>query len=159
MDFIAGLEGEDSAVFAETIDKAVSLAPDDITVHTLCVKRGSYLAEDTSRLTNGAEVEKMVNYARLKLKAEGYNPYYLYRQKYMAGNLENVGYAKRGKECVYNIDTMEEISSTVACGAGAISKRVDFPRGRIERVAAPKDVKTYLEGFSRIIERKTALFS
>ena len=159
MDFIAGLEGEDSEVFAETIDKAISLAPDDITVHTLCVKRGSYLAEDTSRLTNGAEVEKMVNYARLKLKEAGYNPYYLYRQKYMAGNLENVGYAKPGKECVYNIDTMEEISSTVACGAGAISKRVDFPRGRIERVAAPKDVKTYLEGFSRIIERKTALFS
>ena len=76
----------------------------------------------------------------------------------MAGNLENAGYAKKGKECVYNIDTMEEISSTVACGAGAISKRVDFSGGRIERFAAPKDVKSYLSGFEERLAAKCAFF-
>lgn len=157
MDFIAGLEGETAEVFAASIEKAIELSPDDITVHTLCVKRGSYLAEETDRIECG-EIEKMVNFAEKSLSAAGYRPYYLYRQKYMAGNLENAGYAKKGKECVYNIDTMEEISSTVACGAGAISKRVDFSGGRIERFAAPKDVKTYLSGFEERLAAKRAFF-
>ena len=157
MDFIAGLEGETEEVFAGSINKAIELAPDDITVHTLCIKRGSYLAEETDRIECG-EIEKMVNFAEKALSFAGYNPYYLYRQKYMAGNLENVGYALKGKECVYNIDTMEEISSTVACGAGAISKRVDFSGGRIERFAAPKDVKSYLAGEGERLAGKRAFF-
>lgn len=158
MDFIAGLEGESEQDFINSIERAISLSPDDVTVHTLCIKRGSYLAESGNANFDGQATQNMVEYANRSLTAAGYRPYYLYRQKYMSGNLENVGYAKPGKECVYNIDTMEEISSTVACGAGAISKRVVFSEGRIERVAAPKDVKTYLSKTEQIMQRKRTLF-
>lgn len=158
MDFIAGLEGEDFSTFEKSIKKAIELSPDDITVHSLCIKHGAYLAEEKDRV-DCAEIEKMVEFAEKALSDAGYRPYYLYRQKYMAGNLENVGYAKPGKECVYNVDTMEEISSTVACGAGAISKRVDFGGGRIERLASPKDVKTYLGKISEIEEKKKVFFA
>ena len=76
----------------------------------------------------------------------------------MAGNLENTGYSKKGKECLYNIDTMEEIASTIACGANAISKRYFNDLERIERVASPKDIKTYLEKMPQILEEKSKLF-
>ncbi len=157
MDLIAGLTGESFVDFKGSVDKAVQLSPDNITVHTLCVKKGSYLAETNDRLS-GEIVADMVDYARETLKANGYNPYYLYRQKYMAGNLENVGYAKIGKACVYNVNVMEEISSTVACGANAISKRVYNGGERIERSASPKDVPTYIEKINTILERKDELF-
>jgi oxygen-independent coproporphyrinogen-3 oxidase len=101
----------------------------------------------------------MVDYAHAALKDAGYEPYYLYRQKYMAGNLENVGYTKKGKACVYNVNVMEEISSTVACGANAISKRVFDGGERIERAAAPKDVVTYLQKIDKIKQEKSKLFS
>lgn len=157
MDLIAGLEGETFDDFKYSIDKAISLSPDNITVHTLCIKRGSYLAESEDRLS-GEVVSEMVEYAHNALKEAGYSPYYLYRQKYMAGNLENVGYAKAGKVCVYNIDIMEEIAQNVACGANAISKRVYFGGERIEREASPKDVKTYLQKIDLIKQRKSKLF-
>jgi len=157
MDLIAGLEGETFEDFKFSLDKAISLSPDNITVHTLCIKRGSYLAETEERLS-GEIVNGMVEYAHGALKDAGYSPYYLYRQKYMAGNLENVGYTKPGKACVYNIDVMEEIAQNVACGANAISKRVFFGGERIERAASPKDVKTYLEKIELIKENKTKLF-
>lgn len=158
MDFIAGLEGEDFDTFKAGIDKAIELSPDNITVHTLCIKRGADLAKESSRLS-ALGVEEMVNYAKERLTESGYNPYYLYRQKYMAGNLENTGYAKPNKECVYNINTMEEISSTVACGANAISKRFFGKENRIEREASPKDIKTYMAKLPLILERKRKLFS
>ncbi len=157
MDLIAGLTGESFEDFKFSLDKAIELSPDNITVHTLCIKRGSYLAQTESRLS-GEEVARMVDYARENLVKNGYNPYYLYRQKYMAGNLENVGYAKSGKACVYNINVMEEISSTVACGANAISKRVFNGGERIERTASPKDVPTYIEKIKNILEKKDKLF-
>ncbi len=158
MDLIAGLDGETFEDFKYSLDKAISLSPDNITVHTLCIKKGSELARQEERLS-GEEIEKMVNYSYKVLKEKGYMPYYLYRQKYMAGNLENVGYTKEGKACVYNIDTMEEIASTVACGANAISKRVFNGGERIERSAPPKDVKTYLDSYNKIMEEKNKLFS
>ncbi len=158
MDLIAGLQGESFLDFKASLDKAIELSPDNITVHTLCIKKGSKLAETENRL-NGEEVEKMVEYANSSLINAGYNPYYLYRQKYMAGNLENVGYTKKGKECVYNVNVMEEISSTVACGANAISKRVFDGGERIERQASPKDVPTYLQKIDKIKEEKSKLFS
>ena len=157
MDLIAGLDGESVEDFKNSIDKAIELSPDNITVHTLCIKRGSKLAETESRLS-GNEVSQMVDYARETLKAHGYKPYYLYRQKYMAGNLENVGYAKEGKACVYNVNVMEEISSTVACGANAISKRVYNGGERIERSASPKDILTYLNKIDKIKQEKAKLF-
>ena len=158
MDLIAGLTGETFEDFKYSIDKAISLSPDNITVHTLCIKKGSKLAETQTRLSD-AEVTKMVDYARESLIKNGYQPYYLYRQKYMAGNLENVGYAKKDKVCVYNVNVMEEISSTVACGANAISKRVYNGGERIERSASPKDVITYLQKTEKIKEEKSKLFS
>ena len=158
MDLIAGLEGESFEDFKHSLDTAISLSPDNITVHTLCIKRGSRLAETEDRLS-GEMVNGMVEYAHQALSGSGYNPYYLYRQKYMAGNLENVGYAKPNKACVYNIDVMEEIAQNVACGANAISKRVYRGGERIERAASPKDVATYLNKLQTIKENKFKLFS
>lgn len=157
MDLIAGLEGESVEDFKRSIDRAIELSPENITVHTLCIKRGSALAEKEERLS-GEEVNEMVEYAKDKLIQNGYNPYYLYRQKYMAGNLENVGYAKEGKACVYNVDVMEEIAQNIACGANAISKRVFNGGERIERVASPKDVATYINKIEIIKEQKDKLF-
>lgn len=157
MDLIAGLQGETFNDFENSLNCAISLNPENITVHTLCVKRGSSLAEETHRLSAG-EVEKMVNYAHERLASAGYNPYYLYRQKYMAGNLENTGYAKDGKQCLYNISIMEEISQNVACGANAVSKRVFNGGERIERLASPKDIQTYLAKIDKIIEDKQKFY-
>lgn len=158
MDLIAGLNGETLEDFKASIDKAIQLSPDNITVHTLCIKRGSYLAEEEKRLS-GKVVEQMVEYANKSLLQSGYKPYYLYRQKNMAGNLENVGYTKEGKACIYNVDVMEEIAQNVSCGANAISKRVYNGGERIERQASPKDVVTYLNKIEQIKEQKSKLFS
>lgn len=158
MDLIAGLEGETLDDFKMSLDKAVSLSPENITVHTLCIKRGSRLAETEDRLS-GEVVDSMVEYAHKTLIENGYVPYYLYRQKYMAGNLENVGYTKPNKACIYNIDVMEEIAQNVSCGANAISKRVFNGGERIEREASPKDVATYLQKFEQIKNNKLKLFS
>ena len=157
MDFIAGLPGEDFSDFKNSIDTAISLCPENITVHTLCLKKGSALKEETDRLDGGL-VPKMVEYAHGVLQKFGYNPYYLYRQKYTAGNLENTGYAKDGKACVYNIGIMEEISSNVACGAHSISKKVYNGGERIERYASPKDISTYINKVDEIIKKKEELF-
>ncbi len=157
MDLIAGLDNETVEDFMMSIDKAIELSPDNITVHTLCIKRGSSLAEQEKRLS-GEVVSQMLDYANNALTREGYKPYYLYRQKYMAGNLENVGYTKEGKACIYNIDVMEEIAQNVSCGANAISKRVYNGGERIERAASPKDVVTYLSKIEQIKAQKSKLF-
>lgn len=157
MDFIAGLDGETEEDFYYSIDKAIDLAPENITVHTLCLKKGSALKTEESRLS-GNGVENMVDYAHKMLSKNGYNPYYMYRQKYMAGNLENTGYAKDGKQCVYNIDIMEEIADNVACGANSVSKALFSNGERIERYACPKDIRTYIDKMPTIIEEKNKLF-
>ncbi|MBP5466151.1 MAG: coproporphyrinogen dehydrogenase HemZ [Clostridia bacterium] len=157
MDLIAGLPQEDFEVFKNSLEKTVSLNPDNITVHTLCVKKGSRLSEKTDAVRAG-DVSRCVDYAHGYLNAAGFNAYYLYRQKYMAGNLENVGYTKKGKACVFNVDTMEEIADVVACGANAISKSVKGGGEIIERYANPKDVKTYLDKIGGIMRKKDKLF-
>ena len=100
----------------------------------------------------------LVNFARQKLNEAGYLPYYMYRQKYMTENLENVGFCKSGTQCLYNIDNMEETTSILACGANAITKRIFQNGGRIERVANQKDVITYIEKYKSNLEKKKALF-
>ena len=157
MDLIAGLPNESFEDFCYSLDKAAQLDPENITVHTLCLKKGSKLKENSARLDAG-DVAKMVDYAHNKLKLSGYLPYYLYRQKYMAGNLENTGYTKNGKACVYNIDIMEEYADIVACGANGVSKKVYGGEDRIERFASPKDVDTYLSKVEQIIEQKNKVF-
>ena len=157
MDLIAGLEGETYADFCRSLDAAIALRPDNVTVHTLCLKRGSLLKEEKSYLSEGG-VSQMVEYAHEALAKVGYLPYYLYRQKYMAGNLENTGYTLPGKACVYNVDTMEEISATVACGANAVSKAVFCGCERIERYKNPKDIPTYINKIDEIVAEKEKLF-
>lgn len=157
MDLIAGLPEEDFAMFKNSLDSAVALHPENVTVHTLCLKKGAKLKESTARLADGA-VSEMVDYSAKTLMQNGYNPYYLYRQKYMAGNLENTGYALPGKVCVYNVNIMEEITQNVACGANAVSKRVFNAENRIERYGAPKDIKTYVDKIQTIVEQKKMLF-
>ncbi len=157
MDLIAGLPGESVQDFKNSLDKAIALSPNNITVHTLCVKRGSFFAQNSQTVDDNGVME-MIDYAQENLTQNGYNPYYLYRQKYMTGNLENVGYAKKGAECIYNVDIMEETTSIVACGAGAISKKVDFTSDTIKRVPAPKDVITYISKVDKLIEEKEQLF-
>jgi oxygen-independent coproporphyrinogen-3 oxidase len=129
-DLIAALPNETFFDFSDSLDKCIGLAPDNITVHTLALKRGSTLTEQNERHTEENIVKQMVEYSYDTLKKSAYFPYYLYRQKYMAGNLENVGYSLRGRECLYNIDIMEETLSIIACGAGAISKRIFYGEGK-----------------------------
>lgn len=157
MDLIAGLPEEGFEDFKASLETAISLDPDNITVHTLCLKKGSRLKEATDRLTAG-EVAKMVDFSHDVLQKSGYRPYYLYRQKYMAGNLENTGYAKPGAECVYNIDIMEETTDVLACGANAITKKVLGGAKKLERIGAPKDVGAYLLRLDQIIKEKNYLF-
>lgn len=156
MDLIAGLYGETKEDFARSLKTAVSLSPENVTVHTLCLKSGSKLKESTERLS-GAEVSDMVDYAHAFLSENGYNPYYLYRQKYMAGNLENTGYAKPKKECIYNVDIMEETTDILANGANAVSKRVENLH-KITRIGAPKNTEAYLKRVDELIEQKNLLF-
>ena len=158
LDLIAGLTGESTAEFCASVDSAVALAPENITVHTLCLKKGARLKEEESFLA-AAGVEEMLAYARKKLYAAGYVPYYLYRQKYMAGNFENTGWCLPGKACVYNIDVMEETCDNLACGANAVTKKLFAQGARIERLGAPKDIPTYIAKAEEIAAKKRALFS
>ncbi|MBQ3235313.1 MAG: coproporphyrinogen dehydrogenase HemZ [Clostridia bacterium] len=156
-DVIAGLEGETLSDFKNTVDTVIGLGADNVTVHTLCLKKGAKLKTETERL-KVSDIDKMIDYSYDALKKAGYKPYYLYRQKYAAGNLENTGYAKDGAECIYNIDVMEEHSDNPACGANAVSKRVYITENRIERCGSPKDIKTYIEKIDKIIEDKRQFF-
>ncbi len=158
MDFIAGLPNETFTDFEDSIKRAVSLQPHNITVHTLCLKKGSTLKEKVERLSEG-EISKMIDFSHEYLFKNGYNPYYLYRQKYMAGNLENTGYSKKGYECLYNIDVMEETSNNIAFGANAVSKIVIPSENRIERYGSPKDLITYISKVEKIIIDKEKLFN
>ena len=156
-DLIAGLTGESVEEFCASVDAAVALSPENVTVHTLCLKKGAKLKEETARLEAGRLAE-MIGYSRRALTAAGYEPYYLYRQKYMAGAHENVGWTKPGHACVYNIDVMEEIADNLAVGGNAVSKKLFLREGRIERHGSPKDIPTYLAKVGRLIAERNELF-
>ena len=156
VDLIAGLADETVADFEKSLKEAILLSPANITVHTLSLKSGAKLKERVKRL-NVAGISDMVTLSDKLLTEAGYKPYYLYRQKYQAGGLENVGWCKKDKACVYNIDVMEEISDNIAVGANAISKKL-FEGDRIERYATPKDLPTYIAKIDKIIEERQKLF-
>ena len=145
MDLICGLPGETVEDFAHTLEEIKGLGPDNLTVHTLAIKRSSRLKEQLDRypLPAREDVETMIDMGFSAAKEIGLWPYYMYRQKYQNGNLENVGYAADGKLCVYNVDMMEETTSILAHGAGAMTKRVFGGENRVERIPNPKDVPTY----------------
>ncbi|MBR6789748.1 MAG: coproporphyrinogen dehydrogenase HemZ [Oscillospiraceae bacterium] len=155
MDFIAGLPTDTYESFCRSIDRAVELDPENITVHTLSIKRSSALFAEGHVTEDYRPTQAMVEYAYEKLTAAGYIPYYLYRQKNIVGNLENVGYAKPGHFGRYNVYIMEEVQTILACGAGAVSKVV-LPDD-IQRVYNFKYPYEYISQFDDIIERKKSL--
>ena len=159
MDVIAGLPGENAAHFAHTMERILTLRPDSLTVHTLAIKRSSRLNLEKTPLPEGSIAADMVRMGENTANALGLEPYYLYRQKYMAGQQQNVGYARPGKACLYNIDIMEETTSILALGAGAISKRV-FPDRelRIERAPNVTNVSVYIDRVEEMARRKEKLF-
>ena len=159
MDVIAGLPGETAADFAFTMNAIRDMNPESLTVHTLAIKRSSRLDLEQASLPDGDVTAQMVQMGKKTAAALQMQPYYLYRQKYMAGQQENVGYAKPGQACLYNVDIMEENTSILACGAGAISKRVFTDRElRIERAPNVSNVAVYVSRIADMMERKKELF-
>lgn len=160
MDLILGLPGESVDDVASTLEKVGQMKPDSLTVHSLAVKRASRLMEwmkenGSDSINNTPQMVKLCeNFAR----ENNLLPYYLYRQKNIAGNFENVGYAKEGKFGLYNILIMEEVQTIVACGAGTVTKRV-FSDGQTKRCDNHKDVDLYIKNIDELIERKRKLFA
>lgn len=160
MDLILGLPGEDEGDVMHTIEEVKKLNPDSLTVHSLAIKRASRLHQWIQE--HGVATLKNTD-ATMEIAAKGaadmgMYPYYLYRQKNMSGNFENVGYATEGNLGIYNILMMEEVQTIVALGAGSVTKRV-FPGGKIERCDNVKDVALYVEKIEEMIERKRKLFT
>ena len=163
MDLIAALPGETPEIFRESLNKVIELNPESVTVHSLAIKRSSKLHEMMHvsgaghTQVSAAGAAEMIAYARRVLGENGWKPYYLYRQKYMAGNMENVGYAKSGKACLYNIGNMEETASVLALGAGAITKWLFDRDLRIERAANVKNIEEYIGRIDEMVQRKRTL--
>ena len=160
MDIIVGLPQETKEDVENTLEEIKKLGPDNLTVHSLAIKRAARLNTQKEEYAGMKSVnsESTMELTQDAAEEMGMKPYYLYRQKNMTGNMENVGYAKPGKEGIYNILIMEEMQTIVALGAGAITKAV-YPNGRIERCENVKDIKTYLEKTDEMIERKKRLFA
>ena len=157
VDLIAGLTDETPAVFEQSVLKAVETGAENITVHCLSLKSGAKLKEETNYLESDF-ISDMVATSRAILSENGYAPYYMYRQKYQVGNNENVGWTKKGKACVYNVDIMEETTDNLAVGANAVSKRVWTEKGLITRFASQKDLPTYIANVDEIIAKKREFF-
>ncbi len=160
MDIILGLPGELEADVQHTIDEIKKLAPDSLTVHSLAIKRASKLSQwiEENGIGTLRNTDATMEIAQKGAYALDMKPYYLYRQKNMSGNFENVGYAREGKYGIYNILINEEVQTIIALGAGSISKRV-YPDGRIERSENMKDVALYIEKIDEMIERKRKLLA
>ena len=158
MDLIAGLPTDTFEGFKHSLDTVAALNPANITVHTLALKKGADLFERRENLPSQAQVEEMVAYANETLRRLGYKPYYLYRQKYMSGSFENVGWSKDNLDCLYNIYMMEELHSIVSLGGGGMNK-VNLPGGRLERFHNPKFPEQYIEQIDSVLRQKEELFA
>lgn len=156
MDLIAGLPGETLRGFKKSIKTILELYPDNVTIHTLALKKGSALVQENAINENDI-TEKMVEYGQEELFKSGYKPYYMYKLKNQNAGLENVGFY-REKVCQFNIDSMEETASILACGANAISKRIFFDENRIERQANVKFATDYINRIDEMIDKKRQLF-
>lgn len=156
MDLIAGLPGDTVESFKNTIDNIIELNPESVTVHSLSLKRSSGMGHDKelSHLKDGIAAEEMVDYAENKLKSAKISPYYMYRQTKTVGNLENVGYAKKGYEGLYNVYIMDETHTILACGASAVTKLKSASDGQIERIFNYKYPYEYISRFDEMIVRK-----
>ena len=158
MDLIAGLPTDDFEGFKSSLDQVIALSPANITVHTLAIKKGADLFERREGLSSDTEVARMVDYAEEALRSAGYEPYYLYRQKYMSGSFENVGWCRPGTPCLYNIYMMEELHTIVSVGAGGMNK-VNFPDGTLRRFHNPKFPEQYIEMIDDVFKQKDELFA
>ena len=157
MDLIAGLPQDSCEGFRRSLEGVLEMEPENVTIHTLALKKGSTLMEQGGSLPSGAEVAGMLDFSREVLIQRGYRPYYLYRQKYMSGALENVGWAKPGTENLYNIIMMEELQTVVSVGGGGVTKLVDHAAGRIVRLPNPKYPHDYLALREKVLAQKEEL--
>jgi len=157
MDLIAGLPGDDFDSFCRSLERVMALHPENITVHTLALKKAAALYEKREGLPPVETVARMIDWAWDTLRAAGYVPYYLYRQKYMSGSFENIGWCIPGHECLYNIYMMEEQQSILALGGGGITKLVQ--NGRIERWNGPKDPLQYMARPDELRRKKDEFFA
>ena len=157
MDLIAGLPQDSCEGFRRSLEGVLEMEPENVTIHTLALKKGSTLMERGGSLPSGAEVAEMLDFSREILIRRGYRPYYLYRQKYMSGALENVGWAKPGTENLYNIIMMEELQTVVSVGGGGVTKLVDYAAGRIVRLPNPKYPHDYLTSLKKVLAQKEEL--
>jgi oxygen-independent coproporphyrinogen-3 oxidase len=155
-DLIAGLPGETLTDFATTLDETIALKPQNITLHSLAMKRTSRLTEENKNFhfEQGEVVAKMLEYGESRLQTQNYTPYYLYLQKQMAGSLENIGYCQAGTESIYNVRIMEENQTIIAMGAGGISKAYYPWENRLERIANVSNYEVYIERLDEMILRK-----
>ncbi|MBR5094319.1 MAG: coproporphyrinogen dehydrogenase HemZ, partial [Oscillospiraceae bacterium] len=154
MDLIAGLPADDAAGFSRTLDAVLALAPENVTVHTLSLKKGSRISLEGAALPGGEEVGAMLDEAMARLRGAGYGPYYLYRQKFMSGGFENVGWARPGTEDLYNICIMEELCSILAMGGGGSTKLIAPGDGRNIRLMGPKYPLEYIRKIDETCARK-----
>ena len=157
MDLIAGLPRDTVEGFRYTLDEVLKLAPENVTVHTLALKKGARLMMERQGLPSGEETAAMLDYAWQALRQQGQIPYYLYRQKYMSGALENIGWCKPGTEGLYNICIMEELHSILALGAGGSTKLTNPATGKIVRITNPKYPQQYLERIEELCQAKAEL--
>ena len=160
MDMITGLPGEDISHVRATLDEIFALRPESLTVHSLAIKRAAHLNMEMEKYQNMVKgsTNEMLRLVDEYASNMGMKAYYMYRQKYMRGNLENVGYALPGKECVYNIDMMEDTTSIMAHGAGAMTKCIYDAERRVERIPNPKDIATYIAKIDRLAEEKRRMY-
>lgn len=155
MDLIAGLPTDTPAGFADSLSQVLELQPANITVHTLALKKGADLYFSREELPTAEAVREMLTDTEARLRAAGYKPYYLYRQKYMSGSFENVGWTKPGFECLYNIYMMEELHSIISLGGGGMTK-INLPDGRLERLHNPKFPQQYIARIDDVLAQKAA---
>ena len=159
MDLIAGLPGETPADLQSSLAQVLAHHPENITVHTLAIKRGAELKDcfDSAGLPEPRTVQEMVEMSAAMIRAGGWSPYYLYRQKNSPGNMENVGYAKPGAECIYNIDIIEERRTIIGMGPSAASKAVCPEEWRLDSCHFPKDIPTYVNRIAELTAKRDQL--
>ena len=158
MDLIAGLPQDSFDGFKRSLDTVAALNPANITVHTLALKKGADLFEKREGLSTPAEVTAMVDYANETLRGLNFKPYYLYRQKYMSGSFENVGWSRDDLDCLYNIYMMEEVHTILSLGGGGMNK-VNFPDGSLKRFHNPKFPEQYIEMIDDVLRQKEEMFA
>lgn len=158
MDLIAGLPADNFDGFRRSLDAVAELNPANITVHTLALKKGADLFEKREGLSSAEEVTRMVDYANELLRQRNFKPYYLYRQKYMSGSFENVGWSRDNLDCLYNIYMMEEVHTILSLGGGGMNK-VNFSDGSLKRFHNPKFPEQYIEMIEEVLRQKEEMFS